>query len=436
MLRTLGGALVLLALFASRSHAQNSADVVAGSDVALTGGAVVANVTTGGAMWFNPAGVARLDALSVDLTGSVLSYSIVRAPGTLSLETGEESAGEFSAVQAIPRALTFVLSPRDNLRWGLGFFFSRVANRYFQDRLISDEGATPSSDTVGAANQTRSTYHVSSAVGWERSQKLLVGGGMDIVVATQRVNETLAGGYDDGAGGAFSRSFNESLSGAGLQLKGGIQWAPMPKVRFGVTVATPSYLVFVNEERTSSQTTSPPGGPPSFAATQVNDLRGAWAGVESGLARAGCAWLESWGWLELDLVVRFPLQNPTFNIDWKTTADVLLGGVFRVTNRLKLGAGLFTDMSAQRDLDLFGESKFNYFGANVGVDFANRDKPPEGSQGGFYIAFTLAVRYSYGRGELAGVRVPASYQDPPVALNVVDAWVHDIGVNIAVKAAF
>ena len=123
-------ALLAPLLISSLAEAQNSEDVIAGSDVALTGGAVVANVHTGGAMWFNPAGVARLDSRSVDLTGAVLSYSIVSAPGTLSLETGEQSAGEFSAIQAIPRALTFVASPRPDLRWGIGFFFSRVLDRF------------------------------------------------------------------------------------------------------------------------------------------------------------------------------------------------------------------------------------------------------------------------------------------------------------------
>ncbi|MEJ2583277.1 MAG: hypothetical protein P8127_16865 [Acidobacteriota bacterium] len=70
---------------ANRAGAGNSEEVVAGSDVALTGGAVVANVSTGGAMWFNPAGVARLDTRSVDLTGAVLSYNVVSAPGALSI---------------------------------------------------------------------------------------------------------------------------------------------------------------------------------------------------------------------------------------------------------------------------------------------------------------------------------------------------------------
>jgi hypothetical protein len=96
MLRASGVLVTAVLLTSGVAKAGNSEDVVAGNDVALTGGAVVANVHTGGAMWFNPAGVARLDSRSVDLTGAVLSYSIVSAPGTLSIESGEQSEGSYS----------------------------------------------------------------------------------------------------------------------------------------------------------------------------------------------------------------------------------------------------------------------------------------------------------------------------------------------------
>ncbi|MGB5283648.1 MAG: hypothetical protein WBN29_04005, partial [Polyangiales bacterium] len=135
MLRASGVLVIAVLLTSESAKAGNSEDVVAGSDVALTGGAVVANVHTGGAMWFNPAGVARLDSRSVDLTGAVLSYNIISAPGALSLQRGEQSEGDFSALQAIPRALTFVASPRPALRWGIGFFFSRSLSRFLQDSV-------------------------------------------------------------------------------------------------------------------------------------------------------------------------------------------------------------------------------------------------------------------------------------------------------------
>jgi hypothetical protein len=39
------------------------------------------------------------------------------------------------------------------------------------------------------------------------------------------------------------------------------------------------------------------------------------SGAETGLTRLGVAWLGSWGWLEGDLIVNFPLQTPEFGID-------------------------------------------------------------------------------------------------------------------------
>ncbi|NNE18581.1 MAG: hypothetical protein HKN10_08905 [Myxococcales bacterium] len=61
MPRAVGVFMLLFFALHGAAKAENSEDIIAGMDVALTGGAVVANVQTGGAMWFNPAGVARLD---------------------------------------------------------------------------------------------------------------------------------------------------------------------------------------------------------------------------------------------------------------------------------------------------------------------------------------------------------------------------------------
>lgn len=436
MLRASAVVAVALASQLGVARAQNSEDVIAGSDVALTGGAVVANVHTGGALWFNPAGVARLDSRSVDLTGAVLSYSIVSAPGTLTLQTGEESPGEFSAVQAIPRALTFVASPRPDLRWGIGFFFTRVLDRFIQDTVSSADGTSPAAEFFATANQTKSIYHLSSAVGWKRSNVLLVGGGLDIVIASQRSSEFVSGAYDDGLGGATNHDLSERVTGGGLQMKAGLQWSPIKEVRFGLMVATPSYLVYLNEERTVTETLSPPAGPPTFVGSQIDELGGAWVGIEAGLTRVGVAWLEPWGWLEADLIVRFPLETPELGIDWKTTPDVRIGGIFKLTDRLKLGAGFFTDFSAVDTLTDFGDTKVNYYGLSIGIDFANREKPPERGQEGFYFAFAAGVRYAHGSGDLVGFAIPASFQVPIIEQNIVRVRINQIGINLAIKAAF
>ena len=439
MLRTFGVLVMALLVVTDIAKAGNADDVIAGNDVALTGGAVVANAQTGGAMWFNPAGVARLDARSVDLTGAVLSYSLATAPGSLSLESGEQSKGEYSALQAIPRALTFVASPRPELRWGIGFFFSRSRSRFLQDSVSTATGSTEPSEFFASADKTTTLYHASSAVAWRKSEKFFLGGGLDIVIATGRSTQIISGAWEEGQGGTFDRTFNQSISGGGLQMKAGLQWAPIEKVRIGWSVATPSYMVYLDDETTATQSLSPPGGPPAFRGTQIDDLSGTWAGVETGLTRVGAAYLRPWGWIEADLIVSFPLRTPELDIDLETTANVRLGGIFRVTDRLKLGGGLFTDFSPQTAPNQFGDSQLDFYGFTLGVDFANRSKPPEGGEDGFYLAFAAAFRYAHGKGTLAGLRFPSTFPNPseqPGQLDIVGIKINEFGINLAVKAAF
>jgi hypothetical protein len=434
--------LVDLVVFSGAARAGNSDDVVAGSDVALTGGAVVANVHTGGAMWFNPAGVARLDARSVDLTGAVLSYNIISAPGVLSIASGEQSEGDFSALQAIPRALTFVASPRPALRWGIGFFFSRSFSRFLQDSVSTQSDSLEPSEFYATADETKSLYHLSSALAWKKSDKFLLGGGFDIVVATQRLTEIISGAYGvsadgvSGAGGTFNRSLNKAISGGGMQMKLGVQWAPIPEVRIGWMAATPSYLVYLNNETTATEQLSPPGGDdPQFSGTQIDDLSGTWSGVERGLTRLGAAYLGKWGWIEADLIVGFPLKTSALDINWNATADVRLGAIVRITEKLKLGAGFSTDFSPENTPSDFGDTKINFYNLTFGVDFANREKPPERGEDGFYLAFAVAFKYSYGSGDIAGLLFPNDFPNPATQ-QLVDITINEFGINLAVKAAF
>ena len=86
-------------------------------------------------------------------------------------------------------------------------------------------------------------YHVSGTVAWKKSEKVLWGGGLDIVIASKKATEIVTGAYALGAAGTFNRSLNQSIAGGGLQMKLGLQWAPIKQVRIGWMVATPSYLV-------------------------------------------------------------------------------------------------------------------------------------------------------------------------------------------------
>ncbi|MEM7434240.1 MAG: hypothetical protein AAF436_03740, partial [Myxococcota bacterium] len=292
-------------------------------------------------------------------------------------------------------------------------------------------------DFFAAVEQTRSVYHVSSAVAWKKgNDKLLIGGGFDIVFATQSGNQILAGGIDGGAGGASTQTITENLSGGGLQMKFGVQVAPVKALRIGAMVATPSYLVFLNEDRTFTETTSPPQGPPTFQGSATDGLSGTWSGVEPGLGRAGLAWIRDRGWVEADLIVRFPLNSASFGIDWKTVADARIGGIVRLSKRLKVGGGFSTDFSSVGNLDQLGESQIDYYRFTIGFDFANREKPPERGEGGFYLAFAIAGTYAYGKGQLAGALIADQSVPTETTVNIVPITSNQFGINLAIKAGF
>ena len=190
MRRLVPAILLALSWWPAQVTAGNSEDVIAGIDAALTGGAVVANVHTGASLWFNPAGVARLDASAVELTGALYRITILRAPGILTTASGGESTNKYDNYQAVPRALTYTGAPSESLRFGVGLFFSQVQNIFVQDSVASDD-TTPTSEWFGAKNTDSSIYHISAALGWKVSKRFLFGGAFDIVIATQRENELI-----------------------------------------------------------------------------------------------------------------------------------------------------------------------------------------------------------------------------------------------------
>jgi hypothetical protein len=98
----------------------------------------------------------------------------------------------------------------------------------------------------------------------------------------------------------------------------------------------------------------------------------------------------------------------------------------RITEKLKLGAGFSTDFSPENTPSDFGDSKINFYNLTFGVDFANREKPPERGEDGFYLAFAVAFKYSL---------FPNDFPNPATQ-QLVDITINEFGINLAVKAAF
>lgn len=437
-------------LISGTAAAGNSDEVNAGVDVTLTGGAVVANVSTGASLWYNPAGLARYDAASFELTGVTFKVSSVKAPGLLTLETGEQSSDRRVDISVIPEAITFTV-PLKKLRFGIGLFNSSVRRELVQEQAIhagnpAATPPTPSADWNAGANTRIDHFHLSTGIANpfdKRKQKALVGGAFDIVVSTARVDRMISGFYEGGAEGILSRTDLSNTAGLGLQVKGGVQWMPIPELRLGLSLATPSYLFMIAERLSANELEVPPGGSPGQMGsnTKVRKISGGWVGAEPGSMRLGIAYVGDWGWIEGDFVVDFKLRSSRFLFNQRTVPNGRIGAVINVHKFIKLGLGAFTDFSQTEQLLLVGDRQIDFFGGNLGILFTNkdtRDGSPEASADNdkLLIAVAIGVRYSHGRGDLLGLVLPPSYDPDAIQTRAVDTKVNDADINFGVKVFF
>ena len=442
----------LAALLVSRTAAAgNSDEVNAGVDVTLTGGAVVANVSTGASLWYNPAGLARSASASFELTGVTFKVSTVKAPGLLTLETGEQSSSKRVDISLIPEALTFTV-PLKKVKLGIGLFNSSLRRELVQEQVFhpGDPSAvppTPPADWIAGANTRIDHFHLSTGVAGsfdKRKQKALVGGAFDIVVSTARIDRLLSGLYAGGSAGIVSATELSNTAGLGVQLKGGVQWMPIPKLRLGFSLSTPSYLVMLAERLSASESLTPPGASPvdpSGANTQSRKVSGGWFGSEPGTMRLGIAYVGNWGWIEGDLVVDFKLRSSRFLFNQTTAPNGRIGAVFNVHQFVKLGLGAFTDFSQTQQLLVLGDRQIDFFGANFGVLFTNKDTSPDAPETSadddkLVIAFAIGIRYSHGRGDTLGLLLPPTYNPDAIQTRPVDTKVNDVDINFGVKVLF
>lgn len=454
----------LVALFAvllspAAARAGNSDEVNAGLDVTLTGGAVAAITYTGAALWYNPAGVARTTKASLALTGVTFQTQIVKVPGLLTIDADPRATSEGKTVNfsVIPQAITFTIGLRENLKLGVGMFNSSIRRSFITEQVATAPGTSPPARAVGGQNSRIDFLHVSGGlagkVSKDRKQKLLLGGAFDFVVVTARVDATQAIFYDGGDAGFFTDGDVRTQTGFGLQIKAGIQWVPVPEVRIGLSISSPTFAFVILERFASTFGQSPPvgtalaPGDPNAQASGGSEYRGArggWWGVEPGNLRFGIAYVGDWGWVEADMVAFWRLRTPELQIDRKLIFNALVSSAFRLVDFMHLGLGFFTDFSPVDQIGItpIATSDINFYGVHLGFLFANYNMHPgrpdaeskADDKTGF--AFAIGLRYSHGRGQALGILYPAQYDPASIVQTPTDGKINEIAVNLGVKVNF
>jgi hypothetical protein len=453
-------ALLGVLLSPATALAGNADDVNAGLDVTLTGGAVVANVYTGASLWYNPAGIARSDKPTLELAGVTLNMQIVKNPGLLTINTDPQTKSEGSGFNftIIPQALTFTIVLKENLKLGVGLFNSSIRREFVTEEVHS---TMPVVDSYAGRNSRVNLFHISSGLAGEfgKKQKVLFGGAFDIVIATARVDDSYTVFYDGGVAGQVSGGEVQTETGFGFQLKAGIQWVPIPKVRIGLSIASPTYLFALLERfathynqapNTDIDTPVPEGGEQFAEGSQSRGGRGGWWGVDPGNLRFGIAYIRDWGWFEGDIILHWRLREEELGLDLRGFVNGRLGTAFRVTKNIKLGLGAFTDFSQVDRLARLplATQKIDFFGVHLGFLYSTQevhpDKQSAAEEEGLGISVAIGFRYAHGRGDTLGLLIPTQYDpDPPIdgasggiQIVPVPTKLHEIGLNFAAKVAF
>ena len=224
---------------------------------------------------------------------------------------------------------------------------------------------------------------------------------------------------------------------------------PIPVVRVGLSVASPTF-VFAVVERTASQYSQSPGdtdpvpagGEQSAEGSEGRGGRGVWWGVEPGNLRFGVAYVRKWGWIEGDIIYYFRLRESDIGFDLRGFANGRIGSAFRVTKNIQLGLGLFTDFSQVDALANapLATAKIDFFGVHLGFLYSNLEVDPDREEpsktDGLGFSLAIGIRYAHGRGDTVGVSIPPQYDPADIEQIAVATKVNEISINLAVKVAF
>jgi hypothetical protein len=427
-------ATLAVTLHAVVARAGNDDGILLGNDAALSAGAVTATVADGSALWYNPAGLADARLDTVDVSGSAFVLRSYRMPNLLAASDGSHGDGDFNEIVSVPSALTFVRNLSAHTTVGLALFVPQYNDFVLRASLTTHDQLVTRWQV--ALRQQQVQYHGGLGIGWGPHPRVSAGFGLFGVYSKFSGSSQVAGGVEDMAGtttfGFSTQSLLEEASLIGAELAAGIIVRPIDRLSLGLSVRSPSLSFYESTRVTSVSTAADVADPASsLAEFELSDDRS--SGGKVGLfaparVRLGVALLVAGGTIAIEGDVQHALENEGLYVDRTLVWNARLGARFPVSERMLIGAGLFTDRGADPELPS-GAGPLHFYGGTAGVQYSNVHKLDASErQQKLTFATTLALRYAHGRGKLEGdyIDIERGYEirNPAVSIDVDEVSLH------------
>jgi len=152
----------------------------------------------------------------------------------------------------------------------------------------------------------------------------------------------------------------------------------------------------------------------AFASLQRAETRKGFYVVLPTRIRAGLALVFGESWLALDGDFQHAVDTPQLNIARDPVWNLRLGGQLALSDRVGLGAGLFTDRGSISRVQEFGDTRAHFYGGTLGMSFGTKRKLAEAEEDdSIQFTSTVAARYAYGGGTIGGLLVDDDFETRP-----------------------
>ena len=432
-----------MAFGASEAAAANLDSFALANDAATCADAVVATTQSGGAAWYNPAGLARVSTTSVDLTATSLVLRVREFSEPLSVRLPTETRSQdVSATDffSVPTSLVLARRLSDRVVGAFGVFVTRQefvsANALMQAGDTLPDGRPFSYDLYLDITQQSSVYHLGPSVGWTLTPTLRVGmslfGVYEKLLAFDQFAARLGVGEEPTVERReVARQVKQTATLFGLRPGVGVQWDFAPEWHLGAMLRGPTVVLSEVTQATVVQTEAASGADPVGSTVRVEGGRDALQ--RSGPARlhVGLARDVGKGFVALGGDYQGPFYDARGELASDAVWNVRAGARLWPRDDIGLGMGVFTDRSpTPTTTEQTSRARVHYYGVTAGGELLRR-YPLRKDNSEILLSTTVAIRYAIGFGSLNGILVePFSEEFSAYRPNRVDVTLHELLLHI------